>query len=151
MTATRILILVVWFLLAATVRADLHGSWTATPREDGTLQMQFAREHNFNGMSMPIAAFTGLSEAQASSPTQTQVNFELRRDAGTMFMEGVFKQREGAGHFNFRPNRAYVEQMRAIGVPIGDYDDPDEREARLWQLAIHDVSPAFIKSMQDAG
>jgi len=156
MSASRILVYFLWYLLAATVsmpaQADIHGSWTATPREDGVLQMQFAREHNFNGMPMAISAFSGLSEAQVASVSQTQVNFELRRDAGTIALEGVFKLREGAGHFTFRPNRGYFDQVKAMGVPLGaKYEDAEEPEERLFNLAVMDVSPAFIKSMQEAG
>lgn len=156
MTASRIFIFFLWYILAATVsvpaQADLHGSWTAMPSDDGVLQMQFAREHSNQSLSIPISAFSGLSEGQVASLAQTQVTFELRRDAGTLAMEGVFKQREGAGHFNFRPNRGYYEQIKAMGVPLGNEDDDaEDREERLFMLAVEDVSPAFIKSMQDAG
>ncbi|HEV7919505.1 MAG TPA: hypothetical protein VGR02_01815, partial [Thermoanaerobaculia bacterium] len=151
MNTNRALALIAWFLLIALLplpmRAELRGTWTATPGDDGTMQWQFSREHNHHGQSMPLDAFTGLTEAQLSSPTQTPVAFELRRDAGTLTMEGVFRQREGAGHFIFRPNARYYESVRALGVDLGREDD----EEKLFSLAMIDVSPQYIRSMQQAG
>jgi hypothetical protein len=152
MTTPRILALTVWFLLIAllpvSARADLRGSWTASPREDGSLQWQFSREHNHHGQPMPLDAFTGLTAAQVASAVQTPVAFELRRDAGTLSMEGVFKQREGAGHFTFRPSQRFYESIRALGVAL-DRDGDDEE--KLFSLAMTDTSAEFIRSMQQAG
>src|ERR1051325_5757514 len=153
MSTNRVLALIAWFLLIAILpmpaRADLRGTWTATPNEngDGMLQWQFSREHNHHGQPMPLDAFTGLTASQVASAAQTQVAFELRRDAGTLAMEGVFRRNEGAGHFSFRPNPRYYETVRALGVELRRDDD----EEQLFSLAMTDVSPDYIRSMQQAG
>jgi hypothetical protein len=152
MTTNRVLACIAWFLLIALLpvpmRAELRGTWTASPQNDGAmLQWQFSREHNHHGQPMPLDAFTGLTASQVASATQTPVAFELRRDAGTLAMEGVFRQREGAGHFTFQPNNRYYDAVRAMGVDLGREDD----EEKLFSLAMIDVSPEYIRSMQQAG
>lgn len=154
MTTQRVLVLAVWFLLltilpAASHGAELRGSWTATPQDDGVINWQFVRPHNQHGHSMPLNEFTGLTEAQIASAAQTPVQFELRRDAGVLSMEGVFRNREGAGHFIFRPNARYFDQLQALGVTL-DRDDRKDEDS-LFTLAMTDVSPEFIRSMQAAG
>ena len=143
-------------LLATPAFAQIQGSWTTTPsgtRDDGRINIQMARRNSNTGQTMQIADLTGLTLAQINSSTSTPVQFQLRREAGTVTFEGTFKQGYGAGQFSFAPNRSYEAAIRALGVRgdrnkrgDGDIDDED-----LLHLAIHDVSTEFIRSMKAEG
>jgi hypothetical protein len=142
-------------LLAAPAFAQIRGSWTATPSEKdpGRFHLNMTRKDSNNGQTMSISDFAGLSAAQINASTSTPVQFELRREAGTVTYEGTFKGGYGAGQFSFAPSRSYEAAIRALGVKgdrnkrgDGDIDDED-----LLHLAIHDVSSAFIRSMQAEG
>src|ERR1051325_11772877 len=95
MSTNRVLALIAWFLLIAILpmpaRADLRGTWTATPNEngDGMLQWQFSREHNHHGQPMPLDAFTGLTASQVASAAQTQVASSRRPTPVPLPTEGV--------------------------------------------------------------
>jgi hypothetical protein len=134
------------------------GVWTATA---GTDSMQFnfwTKNHGQNGLSIPTAAFSGLSEAQIAAVSITPVTFQLNREAGVINLEGSFKQREGSGHFTFQPNHKFAETMRSLGV--GDDDAGDDWESssegpysdrRLFTMAIIDLSTRFVRDMQALG
>ena len=152
----RILAAAFLLLTAAAAHAEVRGAWTAMSDETQSdrLHFNFTRRNSNNGMSIAIGAFTGLTAAQVDATAQTPVRFELRREAGTLVLEGLFRSREGAGHFTFTGNSGYYDAVRALGVPVdpkrdrGDNDDP---EVRLMYYAMHDVSTGFIRSMQAEG
>jgi hypothetical protein len=155
---TVALAVAVYFALAFSAHASIHGAWTASPTSDsGKLQFHFTRTDNNMSMPMAISSFTGLSEAQIAATTETQTHFEMQRDAGTIVLEGYFKDREGAGHFTFTPKREYLNTLRSMGVDTDmqhrryadeESSDPDET---LFALALHDVSTQFIREMKSAG
>lgn len=142
-------------LTAVAAHAEVRGAWTAMSdeKQSDRLHFQFTRRRSNNGMSMPISAFSGLTAAQVDATTQTPVRFELRREAGTLVLEGLFRNREGAGHFTFTGNDNYYAAIRALGVPVDakDRDDDETAEERLMHYAIQDVSASFIRSMQAEG
>jgi hypothetical protein len=140
--------------LLATSAFALDGAWTASVDEKRPemiyLNMTQGRYHN-NGSTFAIAAFSGLTAAQINAATMTPVNFEMRREAGTITFEGTFRNGKGAGQFTFTADRSYVDKIRALGLEL-DLDKPNRRrdrsdEEELYTLALHDVSTAFIKSM----
>jgi hypothetical protein len=62
---------------------------------------------------------SGLSAAQINSTTSSPVSFEMRRDAGIIRFEGMFRNGDGAGPFDFAPNRAYLDTLRSYkNVPV---------------------------------
>lgn len=154
----RIVTLTLGVCLAATAAfAEVDGAWTASYDREKPgrihLQMTRGRTHNM-GMTMRVADFTGLSEAQIQAPTMTPVEFRLNREAGTARFEGTFRDGKGAGQFTFAPNRSYLSTLRGLGI---DVDLPSRRgrerdeDDHLFSLAMHDVSTAFIRSMQAEG
>ena len=165
----RIAIAVVFFLLAATVSAEeIRGAWTATTSDEdaGKIHFQLNRKHSNNGRTMRIADFTGLSSSQITAATQTPVLFALGREAGTIQFEGVFKGGLGAGQFSFSPNRAFLDSVRALGVPLeGSVEESSDSRRRhrarkeresseeemLFHYAMQDVSTSYIRSMQAEG
>jgi hypothetical protein len=141
-------------LIAGAARADLHGSWTATrPKlEPARLHLQLERDHDNQGQTMELADFAGLTAAQVASAASTPVSFSLRREAGTVTLEGTFRNGRGGGTFAFAPNAGYLAALRELGVAI----TPGKRrggsqEEQLLALAVLDVSTAFIRSLQAIG
>jgi hypothetical protein len=149
----RIVIIFIIILLAVTTvrAADLRGVWTATSDDTDSMQLSISRGNSMHsGQRWQINSFKGLTEAQIGSVSQVPVNFRLEREAGTLAFEGVFKMREGAGHFVFTPNPRYVDTLRNLGVAM-DLSHEEKLDDNLFQLAIFDVSTSFIRAMQAEG
>jgi hypothetical protein len=149
----RVILLFVLILLAVTTvrAADVRGVWTATSRDAGTLQLSISRGDNtHSGQQWQVSAFQGLTEAQIGSVSQVPVTFRLEREPGTIAFDGVFKLREGAGHFTFTPNARFLETLRGLGVTM-DLSPRHTEDENLFELAMFDVSSGFIRSMQAEG
>lgn len=73
------------------------------------------------------------------------VRFALVRDAGSFLFEGALERDgQGSGSFRFEPDREYAGRLQGMGYQVED-------EGRLLQLAIHDVSEAFLREMDGLG
>jgi len=145
-------------LIAGAASADVRGEWTATrhKRETGRLHLELKRGHNNTGQTMKLADFTGLSAAQIASTTATPVSFSLRRDAGTVTLDGAFRNGAGSGEFTFAANPGFLASVRELGVPLSNNQGrgkhhSESAEEQLLTLAVLDVSTAYIRSMQAAG
>lgn len=130
-------------LAAAPVLANpTHsGTWTASVREN-QLQLSLRPKSEKNGqlgMSIPLAAFQGLSTADGSTAP-----FQLPREAGTFQFEGRFAEGEGAGHFQFQPSEAYAKAMAGLGYPKLSADEH-------FKLAIFDISTTRVKELAALG
>ncbi|HEX6159454.1 MAG TPA: hypothetical protein VF111_04760, partial [Thermoanaerobaculia bacterium] len=143
-------IIVPILLIAAAAHADIHGSWTASTDEKsaGRMYLQVNRGSRMNmGTTMNISDFAGLSPAQINAGTSTPVQFELRREAGNVTFDGSFRKGDGAGQFNFVPNRSFFSAIDGLGIRRDAGGDDDD----LFSLAMHDVSTAFIRGMHAEG
>jgi beta-lactamase regulating signal transducer with metallopeptidase domain len=140
---------------------DRYGSVTV-------MEVRVRERHNRMSMSIEFDEddFTGLDYGDDDE-------FELRRDAGTLFFVGDFdgsgRSLEGDGRFGFVPNDDferkvdgrfddhemfilaakdvgfdYIDEMERLG-----YDDIDGDE--LVRLAIHGASVEFVKEMRETG
>jgi hypothetical protein len=145
------------FAAAVPAFAAVEGAWasSAEAKSPDTLYMNIAYgRHNNMGTTRRIADFAGLTSAQIHAATTTPVQFTMSREAGTITFEGTYRNGKGAGQFTFAPNRSYVSTLRALDVDF-DLDrrkhENDDEETTLFTLALHDVSTAFIKSMQAEG
>lgn len=145
-------------LLAFPAQAAIDAAWTASVDEKNASRMQLlisrGRNHQ-SGSTFDLATFAGLTAAHLTATSTTPVRFEMRREAGTLVFDGTFRNGHGAGQLTFAPNRAYIETVRALGVPFELETrrrgrEQNEEEA-LFTLALHDVSSAFIRSMQAEG
>jgi hypothetical protein len=142
------------FLLAAAASADvIEGSWTAEIDDDKPGRVHFnmtrGRMNNF-GNTFSISDFAGLSAAQISSSTQTPVQFAMRREAGTIAYDGVFRNGRGAGQFTFTANPAYISTLRSLGLDF-DVERKRTEDDKLFTLAALDVGTDFIRSIQAEG
>lgn len=144
-------------LLAATPVAHagtrgVTGAWTATvsERRSDRLEMSLRFGHSENdGAQYDLAELAGLTGAQLASSTRVPVEFELRREAGTVAFDGTFREGAGAGQFTFTPNHDFPRTLRSLGVDF----EPDHGDAdhELFVLTLFDVSSEFIRSMQAIG
>jgi hypothetical protein len=154
----RIATLALFVCLTASSAFALEGAWTASREDKRPDRVYFNLTSglwNNNGMTMSLSAFTNLTAAQIDAQTMTPVTFEMRREAGTIALEGTFRRGKGAGQYTFTPDRSYIDKLRAVGVAF-DLEGRHHRRERteeedLFTLALHDVSTAYIKSMQNIG
>jgi hypothetical protein len=133
-------------------RADdsIQGDWSArltTTSEGPCVQLELDRSswghHNRWGNSHKLSDFTGL-DASLATAKDSQVHFEMRRDAGTISFDGRFSGAEGHGKFTFASSSDYVQGMKALG-----YSGLSNEQ--LFGFTMHDVSRQFVKDMADAG
>ena len=130
----------------------LVGSWTAGVPEDRADRMYLSLHmgsHEHSSSTFDRSQFTGLTSAQVNSATRVQVEFELRREAGTIAFEGLFRDGRGAGEFTFVPNRELPRMLRSLGVEFTSKRGSEDEE--LFTLAMFDVSTDFIRSLQAVG
>jgi hypothetical protein len=120
-------------LLAASALADLDGAWTAQVEQEKDRIFFNTTRHPFGnwGMTHDLADFVALTRAQIDSPATTPVQFQLRREAGTIAFEGTFRRGFGAGQFTFTPNRNWLASIRSLGVKV--------------------EIPPWLREMRDAG
>lgn len=123
--------------------AATQGTWTAERKKDGVqlnMEMHSDGPHGHHDMQesdvYPEKDLIGLTSGPA-------VRFEIRRAAGTFHFEGRFEGAKGSGSFNFKGNPAYVSDMASLGY--------DVKSENLMQLALFDVSPAFVRELGQLG
>jgi hypothetical protein len=155
MKRIQTLTLAVFLLIATAAMADVEGSWTASTSDEkpGRIHFNMTRG-NFNnfGHTFSSGAFSGLTDAQINANTQTPVTFELRREAGTISYDGVFRNGKGAGHFTFAANRNYANTIRGLGIKFDtDRGRKKSEDEELFTLAALDVSTDFIRSIRAEG
>jgi len=138
----------VGFALAQT-SGPITGQWTISgPIVADQVQLSIRRYTPGSNMSsssqVSITQLNGLTRAQFASPVSSLARFDIVRDAGTLRLEGYLQNGSGGGNFTFIPNPGYANEMRALGYT-------DLTDERIFQLATHDVSLAYIRSMFSAG
>jgi hypothetical protein len=126
----------------------LEGTWTAryagrrgeTP-DTSRIHLQFDFDTSNMGQSWPASELPGLDLSRDAD----NIVLELRREAGTIKMSGNVRARRGFGIFDFVPNGDFASQ---IGVPPGRRDLTNRR---LFALAVHNVSRAWIQQLDSLG
>lgn len=133
-------------LAAALSTSGIRGTWTILAGDNGHVQLTMVRDHNNWGQTIKRTDIP-LTDAQMNASTETPVHFALNREAGAIDFNGSFEAGEGVGRFVFTPNPSYAATLRSLGVQSDEAFDDD----RLFSLAMHDVSTAFIRDMQSLG
>ncbi|XXF76225.1 4-hydroxy-3-methylbut-2-enyl diphosphate reductase [Myxococcaceae bacterium GXIMD 01537] len=125
--------------LSALSAASYSGTWMASTRDDQLLFNFRFKDEGQMGLTLPRTAFEGLDAADRSD-----AKFKLQREAGTIHFEGRFAGGEGAGHYRFEPDDAYLEAMAKLGYSGFSADEH-------FQLALFDVGPARVKALAQLG
>jgi hypothetical protein len=137
--------LVVCLAAAAAVQAPITGQWIIEPAsQPGAVHLTIHRSGPGGGRStssfdVALEKLEGLNQA-AGGP----VRFRFVRDAGSVACEGWFKDGKGAGTFVFSANPQYLAEMQSFG-----YDSLSPEST--FDLALHDVSLAFIRELRGLG
>jgi uncharacterized protein (UPF0335 family) len=130
------------------VQETITGDWTAKVKQTdkgSALWLSLnrntdKRKGDFHmNREIPLQDFTGLNPNANSN-----VQFTLAHDAGTVFFDGLFKDGRGVGDFKFTPNSGFIATMRSLG-----YDDLTTE--KLFTMAVLDVSANFIKELKSLG
>ena len=128
------------------------GVWTAEIEKDQLeLTIFHGRDHlglhgggqSIMGMEEPFASFTGLKKEDVTS-AGANVQFELRRAAGTFAFEGRMANGTGAGHYRFTPSEAFIRDMQSLGYT-------DFKDEMLLVFAANDFSPQTIRDLKAMG
>jgi hypothetical protein len=142
-------------LFTGTAEAAVRGGWSASRQkgQPGRIHLQLNHGSSNHGQTMELSDFSGLAAAQLDATSSTTVSFALRREAGTIRLDGVFREGSGGGQFEFAPDPAFLEALRDLGVDeaASKHHRRQTSDERLLSLALLDVSTAFIRSLQAAG
>src|SRR5262249_18713740 len=135
---------------------EIHGTWTAE-LHGGRVFLQvrtsppadWNRSGNGNGdwsmgQTYPVDELSGLP-ANDERLTAATVKFDMRREAGSLAFEGAFRAGPAAGLFTFAPRPAYAGEMRSLGF------SDDLPLWRMFQLAVNDVGPKYIRELKAEG
>ena len=155
------------------------GDWRLDPRsgEPGSVQLELHREWS-NGTSHGNSTNSfdvrreNLPGIQGDDWTagNANVRFDLVRDAGTLHFDGTMRHGRGMGDFTFEPDSRFQDELERAGfrdiepedmmrLALHDIDRSwvrgfDGRHMTLDDLVrfkVHDVSPAFVKTMAAGG
>ncbi|HVV54327.1 MAG TPA: M56 family metallopeptidase, partial [Mucilaginibacter sp.] len=96
-----------------------QGSWFATIKGE-KVRMEFRSDDDDHGWSDNDDFL--LSEFSAI-PRNTKADFTLKREAGTMLLNGKFDGDEGYGHYKFTPNLEFTGYLKSEGVSGIDEND----------------------------
>src|SRR5262245_46123812 len=130
---------------SSTVQETISGDWTGKVKQTDKgpvlwLSLNHGSEGRKGGSQMscdsPLQAFTGLNPNANSN-----VQFTLQREAGTVFFDGLFKDGRGVGDFRFNPNSGFIATMRSMG-----YDGLTTE--KLFSMAVLDVGVNFINELK---
>jgi len=133
---------------SSAVQETISGDWTARVKQTDKGPVLWlslnhgseGRKHNSQmSHDFPLQAFTGLN-----TNANANVQFTLRREAGTVFFDGLFKDGRGVGDFRFDPNSGFIATMRSLG-----YDGLTTE--KLFSMAVLDVGVNFINELKSLG
>lgn len=163
-------------MTAGALPAQLEGTWTAGPRDDGRVQLTVNVDASNWSSGFARADLRGLTDAQLASPTPVPAAFRIVREAGTFEMEGTFREGRGSGHFRFVPDPAFTRALAALGVQ-GTSGATDRERMNLalagttvamvgdfmalgfgslsmrdvFELSIHGITPEYVREMRALG
>jgi hypothetical protein len=130
-----------------TTRGVMTGEWAAEFRPDtGAVHLMIHRRVGAQGSDkryflLSLYRLEGLSQVL---PIQNESNlkFQLTRDAGTFLFQGVFQNGTGSGSYQFTYNPAFITKMRELG-----YDNISPENQFL--MAVHDISISLARELRE--
>ena len=116
-----------------------------TPVTPGSVEFQIGyhtAHHSSNwGREVPLAALSGLSEAQLNAEG-APVAFTMRRDAGDFRCKGVAGQGRGVGTCVYAANPAFPAALARRGIPGG------LQPYQQFQLTMSDIGFAYLDELK---
>jgi beta-lactamase regulating signal transducer with metallopeptidase domain len=123
---------------------NVPGTWEIRPTDTkGMVHLRIVERNSSSGTNVPIEQLEGLTGAQLAG-AGGQVQFKVRRDAGTFTFEGIIRSGVGAGTFTFTADPAFPAELvkRGFAQPT-----PEQQYA----MARHDIGYAFIDELTKQG
>jgi hypothetical protein len=133
---------------SSSAQETISGDWTAKVKQTDKgpvlwLSLNHVSDRGKDRSQMscdfPLQDFTGLNPNANSN-----VQFTLRREAGVVFFDGLFKDGRGVGDFRFTPNDGFIATMRNLG-----YDNLTAE--KLFSMAVLDVSTSYVNELKSLG
>ena len=149
-TLKGLIALAALFLLSFSARAQSAGTWSATEQKNDKLQMSIRFGTSQHGNWLPLEDLAGLDRNQIRA-ANSQVEFRLVREAGTVTFKGAFTNGSGAGQFTFEEDPAFLSRLEAAGVRTTDRNGQPAGGAKLLSLALLDVSSKLARDLQSLG
>jgi hypothetical protein len=125
------------------------GRWVlaSVAGETFSLELFWNDGTNWPVRTIAFSDLHGAAPRDIAAPTPTPVAFRVERDAGDFEFEGQFFRGRGSGSFRYRPERRFVDTLRALGVAeLGAVSDHD-----LKNLAYGDISAASVREFRTLG
>jgi beta-lactamase regulating signal transducer with metallopeptidase domain len=120
------------------------GTWEIRPsKTPDTVHLRLMELNSQSGTLVQIRQLEGLPGAHLAG-AGGQVEFRIRRDAGTLTFEGVFRNGVGAGTFSYTADPTFAAELARRG-----FSQPTAREQ--YQMTRHDVGFAFIDELNTQG
>ena len=130
------------------------GDWKAklSKKDSQKIQLSFYREKDNtyhkgkkhqSSSGFEITDLQGLSFAQING-ANSQVNFSITRDAGTIQLIGSFNNSKGSGTWTFTPNNNFITTMENLGFR-------NISDEKLFASVIIDVKTESVIELQNAG
>jgi hypothetical protein len=154
--------------IALSEAQDETGSWTARVQKAGTISINIQDERGSNwGSTYSFNELRGLSPS-----AQGAVEFQLQNEPGTFYFTGTFSGGHGGGVYTFKANPQFISAMKNLGYELSSKNlkvlaETGFRAAYIqeWksfgysnlsldqvlQMAIHEVTPDYIKSLAARG
>ena len=118
----------------------LPGTWELrTSDEPGRIYLQLSeRPYSQHGFTIALDQLEGLAPSILTAGGAAK--FEIRRDAGSIVFDGVFRAGVGAGTFDFTPSPTFAAQMAKRG-----FASPNQTEQ--YQLARGNIGFAYLDEL----
>jgi len=116
-----------------------QGVWFATIKGE-KVQMEFRADDEDHGWSNNDSFLT----TEFSALPKEKSDFTLKRDAGTMSLNGKFDDNEGYGHYKFTPSKEFEDYLASLG--IRGVDDNDE-----FAFFVINVKKGYVEMLKNEG
>lgn len=126
-----------------------EGTWKARLEKDGArMELNLRYRSTPSGLSIhgtqyELRAFEGLAGSDLGQGSR-EVQFQLRRDAGTLDFAGRFEHGKGTGTFRFSPSESYADALEALGLERPPF-------VIQMQLALHNLELERVRAFDAAG
>jgi beta-lactamase regulating signal transducer with metallopeptidase domain len=112
-----------------------NGLWLMELGSEARLQLHLGSHQT--GLRLAPSDVSGV-------PRDGAARFQVKRDAGTFQLEGSFRDAKGAGHFDFRPDPAFLTALRERGYAAPTAD-------QQLAFAVSDIGLAFLDELKAQG
>jgi BlaR1 peptidase M56 len=119
------------------------GTWMATLKSD-TVELTLRSEEGDGYRGYSTNTEWIMKSEFSTLPTGQKADFTVVREAGTLFLNGVFDGDEGFGHYSFKENTDFQHYLEKIGVT-------GVTDRRMFGVFFANVTKRYIDDLTQAG